>query len=100
MFRVGDIVKIIYDDSIGAIVEIGESSYKVLVNGKIKELFEGQLEKSSFESEQAFYKTKEVNALLTARLIMNPSIMSLYSLNSAKIDFIPYQFRPVWRLNR
>lgn len=98
MFRVGDIVKIIYDDSIGAIVEIGESSYKVLVNGKIKELFEGQLEKPSFESEQALYKAKEVNALLTARLIMNPSIMSLYSLNSAKIDFIPYQFRPVLKI--
>ena len=39
MFRVGDIVKIIYDDSIGAIVEIGENSYNVLVNGKIKDFF-------------------------------------------------------------
>ena len=98
MFRVGDIVKIIYDDSIGAIVEIGENSYNVLVNGKIKEFFEGQLKKPSFESEQALYKAKEVNALLTARLIMNPSIMSLYTLNSAKIDFSPYQLRPVLKI--
>lgn len=45
-----------------------------------------------------FYSAKDVNSLLAARLILNPSITSLYSLNSAKIDFIPYQFRPVLKI--
>ena len=29
---------------------------------------------------------------------LNPNIRSLYSLNSAKIDFIPYQYRPVLKI--
>lgn len=45
-----------------------------------------------------FYSAKDVNSLLTARLILSPSITSLYSLNFAKIDFIPYQFRPVLKI--
>ena len=30
--------------------------------------------------------------------INNPSTSNLYSLNSAKIDFVPYQFRPALKL--
>lgn len=97
MFKVGDVVKIKYNESVGAIVEVGER-YKVLVNGKIEHLFESQIEKLSYETDGDIYSAKEVNALLTARLIMNPSIMSLYSFNSAKIDYIPYQYRPVLKI--
>jgi superfamily II DNA or RNA helicase len=94
MFKVGDIVKIIYDGSVGAIVEVKQSSYAVLVNGKMRDFFEGQFERLSDTIQETIYTVKEVNALLTARLIENPNISSLYSLNSAKIDYIPYQYRP------
>jgi len=40
------------------------------------------------------------HASLTSRLLLQPSLASLYSLNSARIDFVPYQFRPVLRFIR
>ena len=35
---------------------------------------------------------------LTAYQINNPSSQNLYSLNSARIDFVPYQFRPALKM--
>ena len=37
---------------------------------------------------------------MTARYINHPSTSTLYSLNAARINFVPYQFRPVLRLIR
>lgn len=60
---------------------------------------------SQLEAEQALPELERVNAErfhagLTASLIRNPSLSSLYSLNTAKIDFIPHQFRPVLKFIR
>lgn len=102
MFKIGDIVKINHDGSIGAIVKVNAidsaTQYVVIVNGKKMVFFEEQLSLFDAPSEHLIYTAKELNALLTARLIINPSINSLYSLNSAKIDYIPYQFRPVLKI--
>lgn len=40
----------------------------------------------------------EITSYLTAYQINNPSSQNLYSLNSARIDFVPYQFRPALKL--
>ena len=102
MYKIGDAVRIIHDGSIGAIIGLeavgGTTQYRVLVNGKIAAFFEGQILPCNTEGLGKVYTAKEVNALLTSRLIINPSISSLYSLNSAKIDFIPYQYRPVLKI--
>ena len=102
MFNIGDTVKINYDGSVGAVVEVnsfgGITQYVVVVNGRKKIFFEEQLSGFDMSRENLVYTVKELNALLTARLILNPSISSLYSLNSAKIDYIPYQFRPVLKI--
>jgi ATP-dependent helicase HepA len=37
-------------------------------------------------------------AYLTSCLIEKPSAQNLYSLNAARIDFVPYQFRPVLKM--
>ena len=102
MYSIGDTVKIIHNGTIGAIIGIellGETSkYKVLVNGKQSTFFDDQIEPFDTCSQVLKYSAKDVNSLLTARLILNPSVSSLYSLNSAKIDYIPYQFRPVLKI--
>ena len=102
MFKVGDTVKIKHDGSIGAVVGVntigGTTQYVIIVNGRKMTFFEEQLSGFDIPGENTIYSAKELNALLTARLIINPSISSLYSLNSAKIDYIPYQFRPVLKI--
>lgn len=102
MHKIGDAVRVICDGTIGAVIgveDLGVSKkYTVLVNGRISTFFETQLETLDKEKENVFYTAKDVNALLSSRLILNPSISSLYSLNSAKIDYIPYQFRPVLKI--
>ena len=102
MFKVGDTVKIKHDGSIGAVVGVntvgGTTQYVIIVNGRKMTFYEEQLSGFDIPGENTIYSAKELNALLTARLIINPSISSLYSLNSAKIDYIPYQFRPVLKI--
>ena len=102
MFKVGDTVKIKHDGSIGAVVGVntigGTTQYVIIVNGRKLTFFEEQISGFDIPGENTIYSAKELNALLTARLIINPSISSLYSLNSAKIDYIPYQFRPVLKI--
>ena len=102
MFKIGDAVKIIHNGNIGAVIgaeDLGSTiKYTVLVNGKVLTFFEDQLSVVDAQNNDLYYSAKDVNSLLTARLILNPSITSLYSLNSAKIDFIPYQFRPVLKI--
>mgnify|MGYP006938597767 FL=1 len=36
----------------------------------------------------------ELKILLTAQQLCNPTNDQLYSLNAARVDFAPYQFRP------
>ena len=102
MYNIGDTVKINHDGSIGAVVGVNTvgatTQYMVVANGRKMTFFEEQLSSFEMPNENCVYSAKEVNALLTARLILNPSISSLYSLNSAKIDYIPYQFRPVLKI--
>lgn len=102
MYNIGDTVKINHDGSIGAVVGVNTvgatTQYVVVVNGRKMTFFEEQLSSFEMPNEYCVYSAKDLNALLTARLILNPSISSLYSLNSAKIDYIPYQFRPVLKI--
>ena len=102
MFRVGDTVKIKYNNKIGAIVAIEQKNtatrYVVLIDGKKNSYYEEQIESFVFDNAYLSYSSKDINSLLTARLLLNPNINSLYSLNSSKIDYIPYQFRPILKI--
>ena len=78
-------------------------SYEVLVNGEKLIIDCNQLRKENSEYE-CFEKREEFDAMMTALAIANPG-NELFSLNTAKIDFIPYQYRsrvkstnkPSWR---
>lgn len=102
MFNVGDAVKVKHNNKIGAVVSIEKNDaatrYIVIIDSKKFSFYEEQIEFINIDSNYLFYSAKDVNSLFTARLLLNPNINSLYSLNSAKIDYIPYQFRPVLKI--
>lgn len=84
----------------GAIVEIisgtPEDSVKVFVNNNIQTFYASQLQlEVESEDESPRLSCDEFHAYLTALQIRSPALSTLYSLNSARIDFIPYQYRPV-----
>ncbi|MGC8074701.1 hypothetical protein ACP3W1_29500, partial [Salmonella enterica] len=42
----------------------------------------------------------ELSSLLSAAQLSSPSASALYSLNSGRVRFVPYQYRPVFKLIR
>jgi superfamily II DNA or RNA helicase len=51
-------------------------------------------------SEPTLSTLAEFHARLTALQLVEPSLLNLYSLQAGRIDFIPYQFRPVLKFIR
>ena len=103
-FRIGEIVVLKSDKSIrGAVIDIEEqvdNLYRVFTGTGVQSYYESQIESEEVQSEIETVGAERFNANITASLIRNPSLSSLYSLNSAKIDFIPHQFRPVLKFVR
>ncbi len=105
-YRLGDLVRLkSQPDSIGAVVQVNESGpecqYVVLLDGKPRTFFASQLVADAPQQVTSKPLTAaQCRALLTARYINHPSTSKLYSLNAARINHIPYQFRPVLRFIR
>lgn len=82
-----------------SITDLGDTKkYDVFVDGIFKTFYSGQI---ALYVETAKYNWVDINTFrsyLTAYQINNPSGNDLYSLNSARIDFVPYQFRPALKL--
>ena len=85
----------------GAVVSIlpgtPEDRVNVFVDGEIKTYFASQLQ-LEIQSEDVLSRLScdEFHAYLTALQIRSP-LLTLYSLNAARIDYIPYQYRPVMK---
>lgn len=76
------------------------TQYDVFVNNNLRQYFSGQI---ALVQETEGYHWADINAVrsyLTAYQINNPSSQNLYSLNSARIDFVPFQFRPALKMIR
>lgn len=101
MFKIGDEVKVVSDGSIGIVKNIREFDsfcvYEVLVNSKTQSFFESQIEMALSSTEDRL-TADGLKAKITQTLLNNVDNKSLYSINSAKIDYIPYQFRPVLKI--
>lgn len=97
------LVYLIGDPSVRGIVmsisDVGDTKkYDVFVDGSFKTYYSGQV---APVLETASYNWVDINkfrSYLTAYQINKPSGRDLYSLNSARIDFVPYQFRPALKL--
>ncbi|MDX9724718.1 MAG: helicase-related protein, partial [Myxococcota bacterium] len=101
LLPVGSVVRLKSDPSrFGAVIESmpghPEGRYTLFIEGGSRQFYASQLlpcEKPtatpSIEAAEAFH------ARLSAAEILHPGGSSLFSLNAARVDFIPYQFRPV-----
>lgn len=99
----GSIVHLKSDTKVTGVVisvtKVGDTvKYDVFIDGAIKTYFAEQIEAHDIVEKTKTTDIEDFRRILTARQIMNPSSDSLYSLNSARIDFVPYQFRPVLKL--
>lgn len=79
----------------------GEPSYRVFHNNSVATFYESQLQPTIPTTPTSTQLTAEaVNAALTSLHLLSPSTAHLFSLRSGRIDFDPYQYRPVLKLIR
>ncbi len=87
---------------IGVIIEkkeqTPENRYIVFIDNRKITYFESQIELLKLNDSPEIKAKKHIDSILTSALFSHPSTDILYSLNSARIDFVPYQFRPVLKL--
>lgn len=97
---IGSIVTLVSDPSvIGAVTAMSGNKYSVLVNGKVQTFYNEQIKlQETSEEHYSYLSLRKVRSALTAYQIYNPGSTNLYSLNSARIDFVPYQFRPALKM--
>ena len=106
MFEKGQMVSLKVDPlARGAIVEVKsgkpETRYTVFLNNELRLFYESQLQEvKELEPSLQPVGLDEFHAYLSALQIRHPSLSTLYSLNAARVDFIPYQFRPVLKFIR
>jgi ATP-dependent helicase HepA len=105
-FELGQIVFLKSNPDIrGAVVSIlpgnPENRIKVFVDNTTQTYYGSQLQAEDQQIEIfQFVTLDQFHAHLTALQIHYPGLSTLYSLNAARIDFIPYQFRPVLKFIR
>ena len=99
VFRQGEIVRLKADGSKGVVLGVAGVEISVFMNGEKVPFYADQLERD-VPQEEKFLPLAQVRNTLTSFLIRHPFISSLYSLYAARIDVIPYQFKPVMKLIR
>ena len=103
-FSPGDVVRLVANpDKSGAVTSVHpvgqETRYQVFIDGKVGSFYESQLEVAETTADTDWViPLQEFHARLTALQLLHPSVSKLYSLHAARIDPIPYQFRPVLKL--
>lgn len=96
---VGSMITLVSDSSVvGAVVGISGDKYSVLVGSEVKSFYKEQIKLMEKKNAADRLSLDRVKASITAYQINNPGSANLYSLNSARIDFVPYQFRPALKL--
>ena len=98
-FAPGQIVFLKADPSTrGAVVAVlpgtPENRINVFVDGNVHTFYPSQLQ-LEVQDDSRVFSSDDFHAYLTALQIRYPGLSTLYSLNAARVDFIPYQYRPV-----
>ena len=87
---------------IGAVLEVlssdPETRYSVFHGGEITTYYESQIELIDLTINRKTVEPDGLHAALTATQLRHPSTKYLYSLHASRINFVPYQFRPVLKL--
>lgn len=78
-----------------------ETRYQVFESGARQVYYESQLQGLDEPlDKRKTLSAAELSAMLTAVQLSSPSASALYSLNSGRVRFVPYQYRPVFKLIR
>ena len=103
---VGEVVSLRSDPSVRGVVTSvmpggAEIRYGVFLDGEEHSFYASQVrvakDKRTAPVQMPY---DELRSYLTALQVKHPGLSTLYSLNSARISFIPYQFRPVLKFIR
>ncbi len=102
-FVVGDLVALRSDSEtampvIGFTLGGAETLYRVFQDNLQATYYESQLQPFQSSADTAYLNAEELRAFLTGLHLLSPSTTNLYSLRSGRIQFVPYQYRPVLRL--
>ena len=89
-------------ETVGAVVSAeqgpGETQYLVFHDGAVHTYFAEQLEQLATPSAARRVAAAELHAALTATLLLDENSDYLHARNAGRIDFEPYQYRPVLKL--
>lgn len=77
-----------------------ETRLSVFIDGRLETWYLSQVVAADLAPGAVHATLDEFSARLTALQLSEPSIANLYSLQAGRIDFIPYQFRPVLKFVR
>ena len=104
-FKMGDLVVLQSDPEtpmpiIGIVPSGTEIRYQVFQHNRQATYYESQLQLFAPSPEPSLLNAEELRAFLTSLHLLAPSTANLYSLRSGRVQFVPYQYRPVLRLIR
>lgn len=89
-------------DMTGAVLDVlpgdPEARYTVFHGGEVATYYESQVEPIVLRPVRKSVEPEALHAALTATQLRHPSTKHLYSLYASRINFVPYQFRPVLKL--
>ena len=102
-FKPGDMVRLKADpNKTGAVTGVlnsdSENRYQVFHDGIVATYYESQIEDIVGTVKRNEVPLDALHAAMTALQLRHPSTRHLYSLFASRINFIPYQFRPVLKL--
>src|SRR5579871_6831245 len=104
LFNVGDLVVLRSNtETLLPVIEVitggAERRYVVFQNNAKAIYYEQQLSHPPLpEEERKTLSVRELHAHLTSLQILSPSTTNLFSLRSGRVEFVPYQYRPVLKL--
>ena len=95
----GSMVTLVSDSSkAGAVIAVDNGKYTVWMDNAPQTFYREQIQLKVADTISIHPALSRVRSALTAYQINNPGSSNLYSLNSARIDFVPYQFRPALKM--
>ncbi len=77
-----------------------QNRYEVFIDGGLQTFYADQLGPVEQSADISAIPLSEFRARLTAQFLQHPGIATLYSLHAARVDYVPYQFRPVVKFIR
>lgn len=105
-FRPGELVALCSDPGmLLPIIEVipggAECRYIVFQNNRKVTFYESQLRcPVAIGDDQVTLSIEDLHACLTSIVLLFPSSTNLFSLRSGRVQFVPYQYRPVLKLIR